>query len=164
MSLVTSTKITYVFIVRNIGFRQDNDVGGNDFQKVPQELNHLVGLRQMQAVRPDFFPQESHSIKSQNPATFGNIFHYNIQKLKEQIGRTPVKVDLIGAESGPYVAFAIACGGRSQQRRGTGSDNCGEIGLGVFFSNIVESGFNPGDIIQKPVASCGTVIEDEVEH
>jgi hypothetical protein len=150
--------------MRNIGFRQDDDVGGNDFQKVPQELNHLVGLRQMQAVRADFFPKKSHRIQSQNPATCGNVFHYNVEKLEEQIWRTPIKIDLIGTESGPHVTLAIACGGRSKERRRTGSDDSREIGLRVFFSNIVESRFNSGDIIQKPVTSCGTVIEHEIEH
>src|SRR5210317_2208959 len=67
------SKVADVLLVGYIGFRNNDDIRGNQIQYTPEEFNHVVGLTQMDTSGADFFPQVSDCIKSQDSSSLLSI-------------------------------------------------------------------------------------------
>ena len=63
--VVTVAEIADVLSVGDVRFGQDNRAGHRLVEHVPHQLDRRVGLREMQAGRAEFLPQERDRVQSE---------------------------------------------------------------------------------------------------
>ena len=87
--------------MRDIGFSQNDDIRSYDIQYCAEQLDHIMGLGQVNAAGSDFLPQIGNGIQSQDARILLRIKKQDVDHFFEHIQAFEVKVDLVGTECGP---------------------------------------------------------------
>ncbi len=105
MRLVTVAEIAYVFLMGEVGLREQHNPRGNVVHYIAQQFDYLVGLGQIDTGSVDLFPEVGNGVKADNRCTVGDISEQDIDHLQQNIRVGVIEIDLVIAEGGPDKAL-----------------------------------------------------------
>ena len=96
-------EITDIFIVGNVGFGNQDYLGGDHVQNAAKQPHHLMGLRQVNTRGADLLPQVGDGIHADDFCPLGHIEKQYPHHVFKNIEAAVVEIDLVRAEGGPQV-------------------------------------------------------------
>src|SRR5690625_2252328 len=107
MSFISLSKITYIFLERDVRFGNQGAMRADIVDNIPEKFNYMVCFFEMNRGRSNLLPQVGDSIQANEPDTFGQVQKKNINKFKQYLRIGKIQVNLVFAESGPYMPQTI---------------------------------------------------------
>ena len=155
--------------VGNVGFGDHRDVRRHRVEHVPEELDHLVGLRKVGAGGTDLLPQIGDGVQPHEIGAVAHVEEQDLDHLQQHPRVLEVEVDLILGERGPHPARAVDGLVFGQHRRGPRPQDQLQVLLGngglrrkdgeeILVLRVA------GKELLEPVALGRYVVEDAVEH
>ncbi len=164
MGLFAAPEIGQVLGVGHIGFgEQDHRFCGVIGQK-PHQFHDGMGLRQVDAIGADLFPQKRHRIEPDDAHPLVDMQPHDPQKFEQNLGVGEIQIDLIMAEGAPDMARPIGGFDLAQQGLRAGAHHLAQIVVGTGFKEKPVIGRMALQIGVEPDRLRGHMIEHQIGH
>lgn len=164
MRLVAVTEVAQILLIGQVGFGNQNDVGGSMVDQGPHQPDDFMGFRLVHAGAAGSLPQKRHCIQSNNPHTALDVPQQHVQHLQQYRRRRVVQIDLIATKGAPHLFGALGRIKSLQYRLRAGPDNVAGI---EFRLGLKEPILVIGLARQKPLeGSTGSraMIQHQIRH
>ncbi len=148
----------------HIRLGDEPDVRRDLIQHNSDELDEVMGLREMQAGRADLFPQECDGVQPDELRAVRDVEQQHVNDFQQHVRVVVVQIHLISAEGRPHRFVTGRRAEFCQQRESAGTDDLREVRAARDDDEVVAVTRLIAPEGLEPRAVSGDMIDHGVEH